>query len=772
MLILGLHFGHDANISVFKGSDCLAFYEKERHCRLRHASGLTGAEILGVLERLGLKMGDVDICAITTTQYYPIYDWDGDLHFDFIEPINTNGNKINMSESQFLEQNKVTLRWLSWSCGPPASCFAVSPIFPFEVDDSVNTITLSDIANKIPAIDYRSQHFQNVKFSISGLSPKRSVYLCHHLAHASYSYGASPYDNALVISIDGTTANNFSGGGIYYAKGGKCYPIVPHGFWGGGFYGYLSQVMGLGDAGGEGKLMGLAAYGLPVYADRHLVGSSSEMGGKHGHEIARHWLDNHVLKDGRTFPEWDGWSYPPQLIADIAASAQWIFQENVLATVDAAVTFAKRTNLPYDGICLAGGCALNCPSNSLVAAKYGNVFIPPAVNDEGLSMGAAFSVASTRKRSATETPTIAFMGGDYSREVDDVEMYYRDHIKLLASGDEALSELAIALAQGKVAGFHYGKSEAGPRALGHRSILASAQIAENHKRVNKIKDREQWRPLAPIVTERSLDLFSHVPQGSHFMLFNARVKGKDLPSVTHADGSARVQVATPECGDVYLLLVLFGKISGHEVLLNTSFNNRGEPIVERPVDTILAFITMDLDLLYMDGKLFGKVSKTGSLVDPASPLTTNAPPLWGSLSPAPGSLVPFKCSSAPNGAPIMSRESSENDDGKGNRLQHIIGSRKIPAARHQASSQATNWQQDNPMPKGYDPPAEASHLLEAIKMFVILSLTVCISLYGVYMLSDYRDAQNKLVPIYGDTAAPLPGRGAGPPSVTWGGGNK
>ena len=606
MLTMGLHFGHDANISIFDGATCLAFYEKERHCRVRHAIGLTGSEILGLLHSLGLKIEDIDVCAITVTQYGSVIDWEGNLEISLSGQIKISANKIEDVDTAYYRQPDIYHRWMLWSQYPPKSAFGLSPIFP--VGDVLDgfPITLEAIAKQAPALDYRNGHIQDINFSIEGRSPKKSVYMCHHLANSSYSYAASPFERALIISIDGTTAENFSGGGIYYGSSGQSFPLIPHGFWGGGFYGHLSQVLGFGDAGGEGKLMGLAAYGLPVYADRHLVGSSADLGGLHGHEMALRWLESTVQVDSQSLPAWDGWSDPPQIYADIAASAQWIFQENVLATVDAAVALARRNNLPFDGICLSGGCALNCPANSLVAAKYSNVFVPPAVNDEGLSLGSALAVSGLSQRPAAVTPALAYLGGAYP---DETAAAVRDHaadLVPLASGEAALTLLAEALCEGKVAGFHYGKSEVGPRALGHRSILASPHIAANNRRVNRVKNREPWRPFAPIVTERSLDLFSHVAKGSYFMLFNARVKGKEMPAITHADGTARVQVATPESGDVFRLLEAVGRISGHEVLLNTSFNDRGEPIVERPADAVRSFLKMDLDLLYLDGTLYAK----------------------------------------------------------------------------------------------------------------------------------------------------------------------
>ncbi len=605
MLSLGLHFGHDANMAIFDGSECLAYYEKERHSRIRHAVGLTGSEILNFLAEQHIRLEDIDVCSITITQDLPIYDWEGNIYFDFLDPKRTHFNKIANFLHLYSTLGEIQKRRLAWAKAPPKEVYGVSPVFPFEPLNSTTPRSLGDIADRATMANIREYQFQDVIFSIDGRRPKRSLYMCHHLAHAQYAYSSSPYANALIISFDGMTAPNFSGGGIYFGYQGVCYSAVPHGFWGGTFYERVSQTLGLG-ADGAGKLMGLAGYGIPVYADRRLVGSITELPGSfaHGSDVAMHWLKDVVHAE--SLPDWDCWSFPPEKQANIAASAQWIFQENVLATVDAAVKFAARNGLPYDGICLTGGCALNCPANSLVASKYENVFVPPAVNDEGLSLGAALSFAPALKTPRQSTPSLAYKGGEYPSESAAAAEIHGSELKVLARGDEALSRLAQALCQGSVAGFYYGASEIGPRALGHRSILASAEIHGNRDRVNRIKDRELWRPFAPVITERSLKYFSHVVPGSYFMLFNARVRDKGFPAVTHADGSTRPQLVTPDCGDIFTLLGKVGRISGIEVLLNTSFNGRGEPIVERPSDAVAAFLKMDLDLLYLNGTLFGK----------------------------------------------------------------------------------------------------------------------------------------------------------------------
>ncbi|MGH3159791.1 MAG: carbamoyltransferase C-terminal domain-containing protein, partial [Streptosporangiaceae bacterium] len=150
--------------------------------------------------------------------------------------------------------------------------------------------------------------------------------------------------------------------------------------------------------------------------------------------------------------------------------------------------------------------------------------------------------------------------------------------------------------------WYEGRSEIGPRALGHRSLLADPRHAENWTRVNIAKGREMWRPLAPAVLARHADeWFAGAPPVSPYMLFNAKVKSVDIPAVTHVDGTARIQTVDESCGEFYRVLQEFHELTGVPIVLNTSFNGRGEPLIESPVDAVNCFVTCGIDVLYMEG---------------------------------------------------------------------------------------------------------------------------------------------------------------------------
>lgn len=315
---------------------------------------------------------------------------------------------------------------------------------------------------------------------------------------------------------------------------------------------------------------------------------------------------------------------PPNVAADIAASTQKMFSASVINVIETAETIAGAMRFDHEVIALSGGCALNCPTNSEAAMRFGKkVAIPPAVNDEGNSVGAALACAHIRYGERPRPPgglsEIAYKGRSYEIGPSLREKATKYHT---IQGDPA-SALAAALADGATAGVFYGEAEIGPRALGHRSIVASPLLADNWRKLNVIKSRELWRPFAPMVLDEDVHrYFEGCPSDSYYMLFNAKVISPELPAITHRDGSSRIQVVNPQCGFVHALLLAFRALTGHGVLINTSFNGRGEPIVETPEDALAAFDVMLLDYLYLQGALLARARKHD--VIPTDPVTSVA----------------------------------------------------------------------------------------------------------------------------------------------------
>jgi len=284
-------------------------------------------------------------------------------------------------------------------------------------------------------------------------------------------------------------------------------------------------------------------------------------------------------------------------------------------TDEIMVRMAKNLhkNTGCDNVCLAGGVALNCVSNSKILSSSGfkNIFIQPAAGDAGGSVGAAFYIHNMLlQNERTFTWSHNFLGPEYSDEsigevLQQLHIPY-EQFKMTV----LLKKTAQLIADQHVIGWFQGRMEFGPRSLGARSILADARNPENYSRVNlKIKFRESFRPFAPaVVYERMRDYFEF-DRPSPYMLFVAQVRTdrRTIPAVTHLDGSARLQTVTRDDHSLfYDLITEFDKLTGCPVLINTSFNVRGEPIVCSPTDAIKCFLRTDMDYLVLGSFLLDK----------------------------------------------------------------------------------------------------------------------------------------------------------------------
>jgi carbamoyltransferase len=351
-----------------------------------------------------------------------------------------------------------------------------------------------------------------------------------------------------------------------------------------------------------GKLMGLAPYGRP---------------GIYNFEIFE-------LRDGRAFVRYDWMSqfdrpcrnYEEfkqnfQYYADIA---YWIQRE-----VERAVlyVFNSRYELaPSDCVAYAGGVALNAVANRriLTETKFEDVYIQPAAGDNGLAVGCAYyGWMEVLKRERVLHNRSMFLGKTYHESaIDEALAQYNSSLQYCADEDH-IGKTAELLAEGKIVGWFQGGGEFGPRALGHRSILADPRKPEVRDFINaRIKFREDFRPFAPSVLREDAGIFFDCDYESPFMILVAPVKPEwrdVIPSVTHKDQSARIQTVTQiSSPKYYQLLCAFKKITGISVLLNTSFNRRGMPIVETPEQAIRFFIDCDLDVLVLDNYLIYKTA--------------------------------------------------------------------------------------------------------------------------------------------------------------------
>lgn len=425
----------------------------------------------------------------------------------------------------------------------------------------------------------------------------------HHIAHAASAFHASPFHHAAVLTLDGrgekATTSYSVGTGNQLRWLGQV--NVPHSL--GLLYEQVTSYLGFLHSSDEYKVMALASFGKPCYvADfREIV----QLGSDGQYTIQSPHLEERFgparIKGGPL----------EQRHYDIAHSLQVVLEETalVLAQWLHVKTFAKN-------LCMAGGVALNCVMNSRLRDKgpFQNIWVQPAAGDAGTALGAALWIDTQERRVRGDDQRLycmdhAFLGPAYSdNEIEQFLQWAKLPYKRLTCLAEQVADLLI---QDKVVGWFQYRMEFGPRALGARSILASPIHAAMQARLNEIKDREDFRPVAPVVLEEEAGNWFNKADVSPFMLFVYDVlpqKADLIPAVRHVDGTARIQTINRQQHPLYYDLVkAFHARTGIPVLVNTSFNTRGEPIVCTPRDAIECFWTSPLDALVIGSFLLEKL---------------------------------------------------------------------------------------------------------------------------------------------------------------------
>lgn len=458
-----------------------------------------------------------------------------------------------------------------------------------------------------------------------GVSSDRLLFCEHHLSHAASAFLCSPHARAAVLTIDGVGEH----ASTTLWRGGDRAPFLepvaeilyPHSL--GFFYSAFTAYLGFAVNSGEFKVMGMAPLGTPRF--RQEMDRILRLDEAGGFSLDMDWFDyewHPTRAIGARFEEtfgpgrfpgsvFDVASKDPQVrqdsqrFADVAASAQ-------AALEDALLHLAGKAHeaVGEDTLCLAGGVALNAVANERIArdGPFAHLWVQPAAGDAGGALGAALwawhMVLGHPREHAFVRADLgqAFDDAPIEELLQDMSLPYTD----LGSAEAAADHAANALAQGQVIGWFQGRFEWGPRALGNRSILADPRDAAMRDRVNRaVKFREPFRPFAPAVTrEASADWFD-IPEpaqaAARYMVTTAQVRSERrarIPATTHGDGSARVQVVDVEASPLFHRLIAgFGHATGVPVVLNTSFNLKGEPLVTSPVDAVATFLRCDLDQL-------------------------------------------------------------------------------------------------------------------------------------------------------------------------------
>jgi len=477
------------------------------------------------------------------------------------------------------------------------------------------------------------------------VDPSKILFSEHHLSHAASSFYCSPFDEAAILTVDGvgewTTATLGIGRGtdIKLLKEIK----FPHSL--GLLYSAFTAFLGFEVNEGEYKVMGMAPFGDPKYVDQ--VYEVVNVDDEGGFELDMDYFSFHYSSE-KTFTKkfeklfgkprdpkaeffTDASGYPSyfgdkpsnydeivkqnQYYADIAASIQVVTEQIMVKMANYAY---KETGLKY--LCMAGGVALNSVANRKILSQtpFEEIYIQPAAGDGGASTGAAlYGYHGILGKPRNFVMEHAYWGQEHS-PADTQEFLKEKNIpyELIEDDQKLIERVVDSIQNGKVIGWHQGRFEWGPRALGNRSILADPRSTEMKDIVNvKIKFREPFRPFAPsILIDRAGEYFDidepekHYP--ARFMLYvtDVREEKRDiLPAITHVDGTGRLQTVRKDTNPKYYKLIeTFGDATGVPVLLNTSFNLKGEPVVNTPAEAFSSFSASGMDLLVLGNYLVTK----------------------------------------------------------------------------------------------------------------------------------------------------------------------
>ncbi|MFH1467718.1 MAG: carbamoyltransferase [Pseudomonadota bacterium] len=439
-------------------------------------------------------------------------------------------------------------------------------------------------------------------------------YADHHLSHAASAFYCSGWEHAAVLTVDGvgewSTATWGAGHGLDLQLEAEI--RFPHSL--GLLYSAFTWYLGFKVNSAEYKVMGLAPYGEPRYVDkiRELIQVAED--GSFRLDMRYFTYDWAMRMFNPSFeallgqPRRELESGPlTQFHKDVARSLQEVVDD---VMVRLATSVVQRTG--ERRLCLAGGVALNCVANGhiLRRAPVDDLFIQPAAGDAGGAMGAAYWVwhALLRQPRQPRLPSV-YLGPGFDEDAIRQVLDHYGAVYRRCERQELLDGVAERIDQARVVGWFQGRMEWGPRALGHRTILADARHPEMRDTLNwKIKKREGFRPFAPSVLEDKVSEVFELDRPSPYMLLVAQVReGQQLPAITHVDGSARIQTINQDEDALYYDLVsAFHRLTGCPVVVNTSMNVRGEPIVCTPEDAYLCFMRTDMDDLAMGPYLLAK----------------------------------------------------------------------------------------------------------------------------------------------------------------------
>ena len=590
--ILGISaFYHDSAACILKDGKIIAAAQEERFTRVKHDPSYPHNSIEFVLKYANLKLSEVD--------------------------------QIVFFEKPFLKFERLLETYVAFA---PKGFLSFAKAMPLWIKEKLFQKNL--LFNKLKNHDHNYKSDKNIFFSD------------HHLSHAASAFFPSPFDEAVVLTADGV--GEWATTTVAVGKKNnleiKKEIHFPHSL--GLLYSAFTYYIGFKVNSGEYKLMGLAPYGSPIYEDK--IKQLLDLKEDGTFRLDQKYFDyatgltmtnekfNKLFGQKPRNPQNENIT---QFHMDIAASIQKVTEEIM-------IKLAKSIQNEYGigNLCLAGGVALNCVANGKILKEkiFDNIWIQPAAGDAGGSLGAALALwhidqGNIRTVNLIDDMKGSYLGTEYNQEEIERELKATGANFETLNYGELIDKTANYLSNEKAIGWFQGRMEFGPRALGARSILGDPRSDKMQKNLNlKVKYRESFRPFAPSVLREDLSQWFDMNIDSPYMLLVANInpnkkiemndeqknlfgidklniKRSDIPAVTHVDYSARVQTVTKNTNNRYYdLISKFKEKTGCPVIVNTSFNVRGEPIVNTPTDAFNCFMATDLDYLVIGDCILDK----------------------------------------------------------------------------------------------------------------------------------------------------------------------
>jgi carbamoyltransferase len=578
--ISGLY--HDSAAALISNGEIVAGAQEERFTRIKHDASFPAKAIAYCLEHEGITLGQID--------YVVFYD----------KPL--------------LKFERLLETYLAVTPKGFSSFRKAIPVWLRE------KLFLKDLIIK------------ELKAFSGDFDPEKILFTEHHFSHAASAFYPSPFDEAVVLTLDGV--GEWATTTVAIGKGSKLEIVkeihFPHSL--GLLYSAFTYYTGFKVNSGEYKVMGLAPYGIPQYKDL-IINKIIDLKDDGSFRLDQSYFSytSGLTMTNKKFSELFG--HPvrqseteelTQFHMDIAASIQAVTEEVVLR-----LTRSLAKEYGISNLCLAGGVALNCVANGKILRDqvFENIWVQPAAGDAGGAIGAALAVwhhefKMPRVPSPKDSMKGSYIGPSFSDSEIAAELLSAGAVFKKLNDDDIVDKTAQALAEGMAVGWFQGRMEFGPRSLGGRSILGDPRSASMQKNLNlKVKYRESFRPFAPsVLSDHASDWFD-IDCDSPYMLMVANIresiriemtaeeqelfgieklniKRSVIPAVTHVDYSARIQTVHQETNSRYYdLISRFNHYTGCPIVVNTSFNVRGEPIVNSPTDAFKCFMGTGLDIL-------------------------------------------------------------------------------------------------------------------------------------------------------------------------------